>query len=81
MDSVLLSLSQSPLYQSLMTNANYDQFLYSMSESYAPMSKHKVEIPITKGLPLQSETLKLPRFGLLTNVYLRITVQAVGGDL
>ena len=45
MDNVLLSLEQSPLYQSILEGSTYQDFIYKLQDSVGAISKHRMEIP------------------------------------
>ena len=65
MDNTLLSLEQSPLYQSILQDSNYQDFIYSLQESLGALSKHRVEIPFSDFKENTSTTFDLPRYGLV----------------
>lgn len=79
----LLSLEQSPLFQSILQDSNYQDFIYSLQESIGALTKHRVEIPFEGDWKANtSSTFRLPRYGLVYNMYLRITIKndSTGGD-
>ena len=75
MDNVLQSLEQSPLFQSLAQGSSYQDFIYKLQDSLGSLSKNRVEIPFSSIDANTAVNFDLPEYGLVYNMFLRITVR------
>lgn len=75
----ILALSQSPLFNSLMTDSSYKDLVYSLNQSVGPISKHRVELPLQQWISKTTQVLDIPRYGLIHNMYLRLSFKNESG--
>lgn len=80
MNVQLLSLSNSPLSQVLLSDSNMSPFIYSVYSSLPPCSREKVELAGTNLGFGKSTSFAVPRYGILCGVVLKVAMTGTAMD-
>lgn len=73
MDLQLMSITNSPLANVLMSDSNMSPFVYSVYSSLPPTSRQKVSVPCASSWDFgKSSSFNVPRYGLLCHAVLEI---------